>query len=122
MATNTIVGCFDDASEARQAQQELAQAGIPQDHIRLVAQGGATGLTGQSSNADAEPGFWESVKEAFGFADESDRSTYSEHARRGGILLSVDTPENTTDRAVEIFRRHHVVDLDQRASEWKQQG
>jgi len=119
--TNTIVGCFDDPTEARQAQQELAQAGIPQDRIHLVAQGGGTGLTGQSANAD-EPGFWESIKEAFGFADESDRTTYGEHARRGGVLLSVDAPENATDRAVEILRRHHVVDLDERASQWKQQG
>jgi uncharacterized protein (TIGR02271 family) len=119
MATNTIVGCFDDPAEARQAERELAQAGIPQDQIHLVAQG--AGLTGQSANAD-EPGFWRSIKEAFGFADESDRTSYTEYARRGGTLLSVDAPENATDRAVEILRRHHVVDLDQRASQWRQQG
>jgi hypothetical protein len=113
MATNTIVACFDDASEAHQVERELAQAGIPRDQIHLLNEGPAE---------REEPGFWESLKQSLGFADESDRATSSEAARRGGILLSVDAPETETPRAIDIMRRHHAVDLDQRASQWRQQG
>jgi uncharacterized protein (TIGR02271 family) len=114
MTNNTIVGCFDDAAEARAVERELSQAGIPASNIHLLAN--------DSAAPAEEPTVWESVKETFGFADESDRSTYGEAARRGGTLVSVDAPENATPRAIDIMRRHNVVDLDQRSSEWKRQG
>jgi uncharacterized protein (TIGR02271 family) len=113
MATNTIVACFDDPSDAQQVERELAQAGIPRDRIHLLNEGPAE---------REEPGFWESLKQSLGFADESDRATYPEAARRGGLLVSVDAPETETPQAIDIMRRHHAIDLDQRASQWRQQG
>lgn len=119
--SSNIVGCFDDASEARAAQHELISSiGIPADRVRLVAQQGQRATASAPANDD--PGFWESIKEAFGFADDRDRTTYGEAARRGGVIVSADVPDNAVDSAVAIMRRHGVVDLDQRAAEWRQQG
>ena len=65
---------------------------------------------------------WQSIKEAFGFANDNDRTAYTEATRRGGIIVSVDAPDNSIDQAVMIMRRHNVVDLDSRQAEWRQQG
>ena len=118
--SSNIVGCFDNPADARAVQQELIAAGIDRDHVRLVNESPrATSTTAGSSH---DPGLWESIKEAFGFANEHDRTSYAEAARRGGVIVSIDAPDNAVDQAVAILRRHNVVDLDQREAQWRQQG
>jgi uncharacterized protein (TIGR02271 family) len=112
---STIVGCFENAQEAREVERELIAAGLNRDAVHITAQE-------RAEATQDEPGFWESLKETFGFADEEDRSTYGEAARRGSAIVSVQAPEKSTDRVVDVMRRHHAVDLDQRAAQWRQQG
>lgn len=116
---STIVGCFDSASEAREVERELVAAGFESGSIRVVNQPATSRQTGASSD---DPGFWDSIKEAFGFADEQDRSTYGEAARRGSTLVSVEADDPSAARVAEIMRRHHAVDIDARAQEWRQEG
>lgn len=47
---------------------------------------------------------------------------YEEGVRRGGILLGVTAPDNQIDKALDILMRHHPVDLERRAEEWRAQG
>jgi len=114
--STTVVGCFDDRSDAAAVQQDLIAAGIDRNNVRMTASG-ATGTTQRD-----EPGFWESIKETFGFADDDDRATYGEAARRGGIIVSVESPDTSAERVVDIMRRHNAVDLDSRAAEWRSEG
>ena len=114
--STTVVGCFDDRSDAAAVQQELISAGIDRNNVRMTASG-STGTTQRD-----EPGFWESIKEAFGFAHDDDRATYGEAARRGGIIMSVESPDASAERVVEIMRRHNAVDLDSRAAQWRSEG
>ena len=116
--SSSIVGCFDNPADARAVQQELISAGMPRENVHLVAE--ESRRTTTSTHDD--PGLWQSIKEAFGFADERDRSTYTEAARRGSVIVTVDAPDNTIDQTVAIMRRHNVVDLDSREAEWRQQG
>jgi uncharacterized protein (TIGR02271 family) len=118
--STTVVGCFDDRSDAAAVERELIEAGIDRSDVRMTAESG--GSTGTSSTQPNEPGVWESIKEAFGFADDRDRHTYAEAARRGGIIVSVESADAATDRVVEIMRRHNAVDLDNRASTWRNEG
>ena len=116
--STTIVGCFDDRSDTAAVQQELISAGIDRNNVRMTAESGSSG---NASRRD-DPGFWESIKEAFGFADDDDRATYGEAARRGGIIVSVESPDASAQRVVEIMRRHNAVDLDSRAEQWRSEG
>ena len=118
--SSNIVGCFDNPADARAVQQELMSAGFDAADVHLVGESSRAASSSSSSNEDR--GVWESIKEAFGFADERDRTSYTEAARRGGILVSVDAPDNAIDQAVTIMQRHNVVDLDQREQQWRQSG
>lgn len=115
--STTVVACFDDRTEAVAVERELIESGIDRDDVHMTAQ-----RAGTTSVRREEPGMWESIKEAFGFADESDRSTYAEAARRGGVIVSVDTADAAANRVAEIMRRHHAVDLDQRRAQWRNEG
>lgn len=52
---------------------------------------------------------------------DADARLYAEGIRRGGTMLLVDVPEDQADLASDILNRHHPVDLEQRAGEWKEQ-
>ena len=116
--STTVVGCFDNQSDAAAVQQELVSAGIDRNSVRMTAESGSSG----SATRRDDPGFWDSIKEAFGFADDDDRATYSEAARRGGIIVSVDSPDAAADQVVQIMRRHNAADLDARAQQWRSEG
>jgi hypothetical protein len=47
---------------------------------------------------------------------------YAEGIRRGGTLVTVRTDDSMTDRAVEILNRHDPIDINERASQWRESG
>lgn len=47
---------------------------------------------------------------------------YTEGVRRGGTLLTVRTDDNMSGRAVNIMNRHHPVDINSRAAQWRESG
>jgi uncharacterized protein (TIGR02271 family) len=116
--STTVVGCFDDRSDAAAVERDVIAAGIDPNNVHTMAEG--SGGTGAPRRDD--PGIWQSIKDAFGFADDDDRATYGEAARRGGIIVSVETADDATDRVAGIMRDHNAVDLDRRAATWRDEG
>lgn len=51
-----------------------------------------------------------------------DAEYYAETVRRGGALVTVQTDDTASDRAVEIMREHGAVDIDKRAAMWREKG
>lgn len=47
---------------------------------------------------------------------------YSEGVRRGGTLVSVNTDETLSGRAVNIMNRHNPIDINSRVNQWREQG
>jgi hypothetical protein len=47
---------------------------------------------------------------------------YAEGVRRGGHLVTIRTADHMTDRAVDILNRHNPTDVNERASQWRQEG
>ena len=121
----TVTAFFDDRTSAEAAVSRLVAAGIERSRIDLRA-GGSTGSTTSTSTSatsgtrGSEPGFWESLKDLF--MPEEDRATYAEGLRRGGHLVVVHTDQQHYERALDILDDEGTVDLDQRASSWKQEG
>jgi stress response protein YsnF len=68
-------------------------------------------------------GMWERIKAFFG-ADvpEEDTSYYAEGVSRNGVVVAVDVPDEIADRVAEVMDEHGAVDIDKRASEWKESG
>jgi uncharacterized membrane protein len=53
---------------------------------------------------------------------ETDAHSYAEAVRRGYVLLSVHAPDERVDEAKSILNRYDVVDIDDRADQWRSQG
>lgn len=57
-----------------------------------------------------------------GIPDE-DAATYAEHVRRGGALVSVTVhDENMIPQATSILKRYNPIDVDRRATQWREKG
>jgi len=113
-----VVGFYESRNEAERVRDQLVTAGFDKNEVRIVCRT----ESGSASEKD-EPGFWESIKEAFGFADESDRHLYAEAARRGSVGVAVDAEDDEeVRRATEIMQRGKAMDLDAHAAQWRQSG
>jgi len=53
---------------------------------------------------------------------EEEAHAYAEGVRRGGVLIAVDTDDQRADRAAEIMERAGAIDVDERATHWRQSG
>jgi uncharacterized protein (TIGR02271 family) len=109
----TIVGMFDDRAEALAARQELLSLGLGSNDVTVSEPNVAVATT-------EKRGFWSKVKEFFGAED---AAMYTEASRRGQTLLTVDCESaHQCDQAADLLRRHHAVDIDERAREWRASG
>ncbi|ALA59127.1 YsnF/AvaK domain-containing protein [Nitrospira moscoviensis] len=111
---NTIVGLFENRTQALRAQSALGTIHIPVSDIKLYDQ------SAQESAGESDRGFWESLKEAFGFGE--DRGSYEEGIRRGGTLVSVRADDARTEEIVDILSQYGAVDIDERTAEWRSSG
>ena len=119
----TILGLFDNVNEVTEVQRELTALGIPAASVHVTRQAGATGQATSGAHYE-DKGFWESLKEMFTGDEEATRDVdyYSEGARRGGILVSVDAPDAQAERVADVLRQHNAVNIDERAAEWQKSG
>lgn len=53
---------------------------------------------------------------------EEEAEYYAEGVRRGGAILTVHAPDEAEERAMNIINRSEAVDMNQRASWWREQG
>jgi mannose-6-phosphate isomerase-like protein (cupin superfamily)/uncharacterized membrane protein len=168
----TIVGLFDDFTAATLTVPDLIRAGIPREHISVVANdtkgeflnfqpadeptatvtgagaGAAVGGLGGlliGLGALAIPGIGPliaagpiattiagvTVGAAAGSligafhevgVPESDARYYIEGIRRGGTVLTATVDDAQVDEAMAILRQHKVVNIEERAAQWRQEG
>jgi uncharacterized protein (TIGR02271 family) len=115
MKNHDLIAFYPSRDMAEHARDELLQVGFDHDDVKVYANDGRN--TGG--------GFWDSIKEAFGFVDEQDKALYAEAARRGAsaVAVSLDDDEGpTAGRALPIIQRFHPIDLDQQAATWRKEG
>lgn len=114
---NTVVGIFDDYSDAERAIRDLKEAGIPANRIGIAT--GQSGVDSQSGDGARQEGFWRKIADFFEGKDHSDDATaynpnqdsavYSERLGSSSVLVSVSaaTPEQRKD-CEEILKEHHA--------------
>jgi uncharacterized protein (TIGR02271 family) len=109
-----LVAFYSSKDQAKKAKDDLTSAGFDHNDVKIF------------EPRKDEGGFWESIKESFGFADEHDRQLYAEASRRGatavGVSFDHDEGEPTYQQAVQILQKYSPMDLDQHATQWRQQG
>lgn len=117
-SSNTVTAFFENRSDADAAVEQLAEAGIPRDDIRVVV-GQESGVSNDA--ASEQKGFWETLEDFF-FPDD-DRAVYSEGLRRGGYLVTVSNVSAAYyDKVIDFLDDEGSIDLDQRAESWRSEG
>ncbi|SNT34950.1 conserved domain-containing protein [Noviherbaspirillum humi] len=125
-AGHSVIAVYDNYADADKAVQALVAEGLPRDSVHLNPEadaGTASAGTHASDNVDhGRRGFFASL---FSGDDEYRDQTdlYAESVRRGSYVLTADTrSEDEAERVTDILNRFNPVDIDERASHWKQQG
>lgn len=126
MSSTTLVGVFDEFSEAQEASRKLEGAGIPRQSIQVnVSQPGSTPL---ASRASGEPEEHEGAisrffSNLFGSNDESDAAHYAEAVRRGSAVVTVSVADgDRVDEIAALLEDCGAVDVDERVEQWKASG
>ena len=80
--------------------------------------------SGAIASGAGDKGFWDSLKDALGFSDESEADRYGlrEAARRGETIVTVTADDTASDQVIAAMQRHNVVDIDERARQWANEG
>ena len=122
----TIIGAFENNSEALQAKQQLLSSGFAERSIDLHSS------TEPEPEPDASypndnPGFMAAIRSLFtwdinDYRDESYGDHYVEAVRRGHAVLSINVNEDQVERACEIMDEAGALDSDEKVSEWRSQG
>jgi hypothetical protein len=53
---------------------------------------------------------------------EQEAEYYAEGVRRGGVLVTVQVDDNDTDMIMEVLNRHDPIDINERATQWREHG
>jgi uncharacterized protein (TIGR02271 family) len=120
----SVVGVYDEYSDAQAAVQALVADGFQRTNIQLSNEDSTsdttTATTAKKESSGGIGGFFRSL---FGSEQNPYHDTYAESARRGSYVLTVQAQDDDeADRASDIMNRFDPVDVDERASYWKQQG
>ncbi len=173
----TIVGLFDDASEARSVVQELTEIGVARDQISLMKSRGAEGDSSDRAGSTEANTAGDDTMAGVGIGavaggigglivglvalpipglgpviaagplaaaltgagigavtggvigalthvgvPEDHAQHYAEGVRRGGTLVTVNSPDPLASRVGAIMHAHHAVDVGDRAAQWRQDG
>lgn len=124
----TVVGIFDDKSEARQAMEELVQGGFVRENIDLseanYADGGSSS-TATTSAATTNQSAGDSISNFFSNLfgdDEAQARSYTDVARDADAILTVQADSEERARLVaDIFDRNGAIDVENRAAQYSQQ-
>lgn len=123
---HTVVGFFDNQSEANEAIQRLTSLGITRDSIDLSSGRAGTEQASHSDSTDRgdrhESGITRFFKSLFGDDDEaSDR--YSRVAHNSSAIVTVHCrTEEEAERAADLLDDCGAVDVDERSSQYGNAG
>ena len=130
--THTVVGLFDNRSDAQAAMQDLVSEGFIQEDIDLSNRSFAGGtadndsVTGSSRTAgyDDNEGIGDKITNFFNSLfgdDETTASTYTNAASDADAILTVQVDSDERARqAQEILDRHNAMDVDERSAQYGQ--
>lgn len=131
----TLVGIFDDYTQAQAAVKALSNAGVNQGDISIARnEGTGKGYTryggANSKNYDTGESMGDSISDFFSdlFGTDDDVSVtpetdiYAESVRRGSTVVTARVAENMVNKAADILNDKGAIDVDRRAAQYRQAG
>jgi uncharacterized protein (TIGR02271 family) len=129
--THTVVGLFDDRSEAQAAMQQLVQHGFIRENIdlsnRSTSDATSTSTSASTTNSTTgTEGVGDSISNFFSSlfgGDETTVNNYTNAASEADAILAVqvDSAERAAE-AADILDSNGAIDVDERAAGYNQQN
>src|SRR5215210_9028572 len=122
--THTVVGLFDNRSEAQAAMQELIQQGFIRENID-ISNRSTSEIGNYTSNTTADTGVGNSISNFFSslFDDETTVNNYTDAASDADAVLAIQVDSDERARvAAEILDRNGAIDVDERSAQYGQQN
>jgi uncharacterized protein (TIGR02271 family) len=120
----TIVGVFDDRSEAEQVRNQLVNLGLSSDDIVVQGRDAGSATPAAGATHHHEGGIRGFFRNLFGMDDDdtvTDR--YSEAVRRGSyVVCATARTDEQADRVATVMDSAGAVNIDHRESRWREQG
>ena len=121
----TLIGLYDTFAEAEQVVQDLVAEKFTRNDISLATHDTAgrhidNAYLDKATTTGDGRALMERLK-SLG-VPEAEASTYTEGVRRGGSLVVVETSDARADRGLGVMQRANLVDIDERAARWRQEG
>ena len=126
MSAYTVVGVFDERSEAQRLVDELATQGVSRQSIHLSTSDSIPSV-GTARADQQEESFGEKVKRFFSSMTSEEypatSDAYAEAVRRGNTVVTVEASDNQqADEIANLMRRYGSIDIDTRSQAWREQG
>jgi stress response protein YsnF len=126
----TVIGAFDDRTQAQGAVDRLVQRGFDRNDVHIEQQegGGMTRPTGHDNDPRPESdggGIGGFFSHLFGGSEKHHEhaSTYHEAVQRGSSVVVVDArDEAQAGQAVECLHELGAINVDERAQQWRASG
>lgn len=122
----TVIGLFDNMSEAQEAAQALINQGFDSSRIDISANNaGTTTNTATGTNtSSADSG--DSISNFFGSlfgSDNDDYNNYSEAARRGSTIVTVHAQsQQEAQTAARVLDQYNAIDVNERSAQFRNQN
>jgi hypothetical protein len=120
----TVIGAFENNSEALQAKQELLSAGFTEQSVTMhyIAEPDRN-----TDSPDDNPGFMDAIRSLFtwdldDYRDENYGDHYAEAMRRGHAILTINVDESEVEMVSDLMDDAGALDIDEKVSEWRSQG
>ncbi|WP_373516028.1 DUF2382 domain-containing protein [Persicitalea sp.] len=110
----TVIGVFDDATEAKVAVDKLVAAGVARNNIDMSAH---TAQADTYEDDYEDSGVVEFFKNLFG-DDDDDRRKYSTVGSRGSIVTVHTTNESQAEKAADILDDNGALNVHDRAAKY----
>lgn len=123
--THTIVGLFDNRSEAQAAMQELVQQGFIQENIDISNRSvtNSTDYTTNTVSSGTSAGGVSSFFNSLFGGDETTVNNYTNAANEADAILAVQVDSDERARqAAAILDRHGAIDVDERGAQYSGQN
>jgi len=122
--THTVIGLFDNKTEARAAMEELVEQGFIRENIDVSDRRFDDSVTGDTTAATTGTGVGDSISNFFSSLfgdDETTAQNYTNAAYEADAILTVQVDSEERARAAaEILDRHGAIDVDSRAAQYQQ--
>jgi uncharacterized protein (TIGR02271 family) len=115
---HTLVGVYDDRTEAEQVRRELLDEGFDNDEVMVRSNGGSgtTETTSATRDSEHEGGIVHFFKSIFGMEDDDERHAqrYSDAVHRGNAVVTVHADsEDRIERAERIMSSHNPINIEE---------